>query len=135
MWINETRIVITNHAMQRIRERVVNSEDIIQFLLKSKVLILLKNHLGFEIIIPFKGRLVGDFDGEDFIVKSFLLPLRFGKDYYLNRRKSRDRHVVRVSSVTLPKTGHGHCQRKRDYFNKRTLCPKTAFFIFQRGLK
>lgn len=132
MWVDEIRIVLTNHAMRRIKERVVNSKDIIQFLLKSKALILIENHQGYEIIIPFKGRLVGDFDGEDFIVKSFLLPTRFGKDYYLNNRKSRDRHIVSVSSVTLPRTGHVHHQRKRDYLNKRSFCPPNRVFVFQR---
>ena len=101
MWIDEIPFVITNHAIQRMKERAVNSKDITQFLLRSDVLILLENHQGFEIIVPFKGRLVGDFDGEDFIVKSFLLPPRFGKDYYLNGRKSRNRYVVRVSSVSF----------------------------------
>ena len=101
MWINEIPIVITNHAIQRMKERAVNSKEIIQFLIRSNLLILLENHQGFEIIVPFKGRLVGDFDGENFIVKSFLLPPRFGRDYYLNGRKSKDRYVIRVSSVAF----------------------------------
>lgn len=101
MRIDEIPIRITNHAIQRMKERAVNPKDISQFLLRSNVLILLENHQGFEIIVPFKGRLVGDFDGEDFIVKSFLLPPRFGKDYYSNGRKSRNGYVVRASSVTF----------------------------------
>jgi len=83
-------------------DRGCNPEDVILFLQKCSGLILLENHQGYEICIPFKGRLVGNFDGETLIIKSFLLPPRFGEDYHVNGRKSRDGYVVRISSVSLP---------------------------------
>jgi len=103
VWVNQIQLAITKHAIQRMIERGCNPKDVILFLRRINGLILLKNHRGYEIIIPFKGRLVGDFEGKTFVVKSFLLPTRFAQDYYLNDRKSRDGYLVTVSSVSFPK--------------------------------
>lgn len=119
MWVNRIRrMEITSHAVRRMMERCCNPEEVISFLRRSNKLILLKNHQGYEIIIPFKGRLVGDFDGGTFIVKSFLLPPRFGKDYYVNGRKSRDGCMVKVLTVSYP--------RGRNYYQMNTIKQKGA---------
>jgi len=102
MQVNEVGLALTRHAIQRMVERGCNPDEVVSFLLRNKGLILLRNHQGYEICIPFKGRLVGDFDRGTLIIKSFLIPLRFGEDYRLNGRKSRDGYVVRVSSVSFP---------------------------------
>jgi len=103
MTTDRIEIVLTYHAVKRMRERASDPRDIISFLRKSNEVVLLENHQGFEIPIPLKGRLVGDFDGDHtFIAKSFLPPFRFGRDYYVNGRESRFGCSVRVSFVLLP---------------------------------
>ena len=71
-------IVLTKHAIRRMLERGCNPDYVIRVLYVKRKIILVKNRRGFEIIIPYKGRLVGDFDKKDgkrFIVKSFLYSL------------------------------------------------------------
>ncbi|MEM2129656.1 MAG: hypothetical protein QXZ70_03555 [Candidatus Bathyarchaeia archaeon] len=87
-------IVVTKHAIKRIRERGGNLEEIISYLRHSKSLLLLKNCKGYEILIPLKGKLVGHFDGKALIIKSFL---------WFFKGNSRFEVAIRVSSVNLPK--------------------------------
>jgi hypothetical protein len=98
--MSKIRVVVTKHAIRRIAERAGDPQIILSYLRGSKELMLIKNNQGYELIIPLKGRLVGDFDDEvTFVAKSFLFPFRNRTDYYANARKSKSGYIVRISSV------------------------------------
>jgi hypothetical protein len=88
--------------MARMKDRGASPYEVGSLLLTSTSLVLLKNQEGYEIVLPSKGRLVGDFENDKFVCKSFLLPFRVGKDYNSNGRKSRSGYDIRVSSVSFP---------------------------------
>jgi len=72
----KVKLIFTKHAIQRIYERGYELREIIQFFERNKLAFMDKNKQGYEIQIPMKGKLVGDFEGEgSFIVKSFLYPI------------------------------------------------------------
>jgi len=100
---NQLKIVITKHAIQRIMERGCSPDEVLSFLLKSNVVVLLKNHMrgrGYEILMPFKGWLVGDLDHDVFIVKTFKTPIRFRQESYVNGTAGCS---VVISSVSIGK--------------------------------
>jgi hypothetical protein len=99
------KVVITRHALHRIRERAGNPHEVLSFLTQSE-LTLLKNCAGYEITIPLKGRIVGDFEDETtFIAKSFKHPFRFGKEYFTFGKNPTSGRSLRVSSLVLPRGG------------------------------
>jgi len=73
VWLSVKKIKITRHAVQRMRERGCNPWEI-GVLLNQERVFLVEYPKGFEILMPGKGRLAGDFDCGSFIVKTFLLP-------------------------------------------------------------
>lgn len=93
--IRHVDIWVTKHAIRRIRERGSKLDEIISYLRYSKSLLLLKNCKGYEILIPLKGKLVGDFDGRTLIIKSFL---------WFFKGNGRFEATIRASSVNLPRT-------------------------------
>lgn len=103
--ITRLNVIITKHAVQRIMERGCSLEEVENYLLRNDKVILFRNHLrgrGYEIIIPFKGRLVGDFEGNIFIARTFKLP------FWTNHTNGTGGCAVAVSSVAI---------RKNRYYN------------------
>lgn len=49
---------------------------------------LLRNRHGYEIILPFMGRLAGIVEDDNFIVKTFLPPIHNPKDFSITVRKT-----------------------------------------------
>jgi len=71
----EITLIFTKHAIQRIYERGWSLESVIEYLRQNKLFLMYRNKEGYEIRIPMKGRLVGDFEDKNtFIVKSYLYP-------------------------------------------------------------
>ena len=66
--IGPIKIVITSHARLRMKERGINLESTIKWLHKQPVILLSKTYSGWEINLPFKGRLAGNFSGNTFSV-------------------------------------------------------------------
>jgi|WetSurMetagenome_2_1015567.scaffolds.fasta_scaffold195304_2 hypothetical protein len=102
MFNKPLEIEIEGHVLRRMEDRGGNLKETIEYLRKGSV-VLTKNSQGYEISIPFKGRLAGDFDRGVFIIKTFLSPFRFGKDYYPTCEKTRTQYNVRVASIRLPR--------------------------------
>lgn len=68
-------LIFTKHAVRRIYERGSHLGELVGYISRNRSLLLKKNREGYEIQVPMKGRLVGDFDDDHrFIVKSFLYP-------------------------------------------------------------
>lgn len=100
---SQLNVMITNHAVQRILERGCSLEEVKNYLLRNDKVILFRNHLrgrGYEILIPLKGRLVGDFEGDIFIAKTFKLP------FWANHINGTGGCSVTVSSVDVGKNRH-----------------------------
>jgi len=92
--VTRADIVLTKHAIRRMLERGCDPDYVMKVLHTEKRIVLMKNRRGYEIILPYKGRLVGDFDKKDgkrFIVKSFLYLLALE-----NRTSVRQIHRGRV---------------------------------------
>ena len=81
------------------KERGSDPTAIISYLQKSKSLVLSKNRHGYEVVVPLKGKLVGDFDGDTLVIKSFLWSFR---------ENGKFESVVRASSVTPHKIWSFH---------------------------
>ncbi|MHA1381270.1 MAG: hypothetical protein ACTSRG_23125 [Candidatus Helarchaeota archaeon] len=79
-------IILTNHAMYRIYERVGNA-NIIKMCLEGRPTVIYKLGADYEILTPY-GRLIGVFENKSFIIKTFVYPWRNRKDYYSYGRKS-----------------------------------------------
>ena len=101
MWTNNIQIVITYHAISRMKERGCTLSEILCYLRLGRV-VLVEDDEGYEIAVPFKGRLAGDFDQGFFVVKTFLFPFNYGKAYNVCCQKTRSQRTVRVISVGLP---------------------------------
>ena len=74
MMMKTVKVLFTKHAIRRIWERGCNFQQVISCLDVSHGECITKNGKGYEIVIPMKGRLVGDFNNGQFIVKSFFHP-------------------------------------------------------------
>jgi len=99
MWRAEkVDLIITKHAIRRAHERGLMLSELLDFLRRNKIILMHKNSKGYEILVPMKGRLVGDFeDRHSFIIKSFLYPA-------LRNNATRNSHiVVAISKIHLPK--------------------------------
>ena len=96
-------IVVTKHALRRMRERGCDPLCLHKYLSRTRILHLKRNSRGYEAIIPFKGRLAGDFDGEKFIIKTFLTPYYNKRDYGLCVRKAQHGLDVIVAQIRVGK--------------------------------
>jgi len=94
-------IVVTKHALRRMRERGCDPAYLHKYLSRTRILHLKRNSRGYEAVIPFKGRLAGDFDGERFIIKTFLPPCYNKKDYGLCVRKAQRGLDVTITQVKV----------------------------------
>ena len=98
-------LIFTKHAVHRIYERGYCIEELLRYLDRNKLAFIDKNKCGFEIPIPMKGRLVGDFEGEgSFIVKSFLYPKLSAKPSYRKYIPVVIKHV-RLPNRNIPAVG------------------------------
>jgi len=94
-------IVVTKHALRRMRERGCDPAYLHKYLSRTRILHLKRNSRGYEIAIPFKGRLVGDFDEGKFIIKTFLPPCYNKRDYGLCVRKAQRGLDVTITQVRM----------------------------------
>lgn len=76
--IPEMDVIITKHAMDRMRSRGCAPIFIKLYLQRIRRVYLLKSKRDYMIYIPFKGWLIGIVEGNKFIIKTFLLPI-YGK--------------------------------------------------------
>jgi hypothetical protein len=100
--IYTVNLMLTKHALQRIRERG-GSLYLIKGFLEKQIITLRKRVDGFEISTPF-GRLIGLFENKTFVVKTFVYPFRNKKDYRLHGKKSRRAHDYFCTDVCIPKS-------------------------------
>ena len=110
---NRIKIAFTKHALKRINERSGHLNFIKDFL-EERILSIHKRIDGFEIFIP-GGRLVGIFESETFVVKTFVYPWRNKKDYHMNRKisqKSNDYFCIRVLIPTFGSFTNGKSSKK-----------------------
>jgi len=94
-------IVVTKHALERMKERGCDPAYLHRYLSRTRVLHLKRNSRGYEVSIPFKGRLAGKFDGEKFIVKTFLPPCYNKRDYGICIRKAQHGLDMMISRVRI----------------------------------
>jgi len=94
-------IVVTKHALRRMRERGCDPAYLHRYLSRTRILHLKRNSRGYEIVIPFKGRLAGDFDGDTFVIKTFLPPCYNKRDYGLCARKAQHGLDVIITQVRI----------------------------------
>lgn len=93
--VEKIDLVFTKHSIKRMRERGGNFGMVVSLLKRLGKHSLVKKRRGYEIVIPFKGRLVGDFDDTKLIVKSYQFP-KFA-DYGNARKQSiRISHIFRL---------------------------------------
>ena len=85
-------VIFSPHSISRIKERGGDLIEIISPLKRYNKQSLIKNRNGHEMIIPLKGRLVGDLSQTNFIVKSYIYPKFSGYD---NSKKQ----TVQISKV------------------------------------
>ena len=97
----ELEIVVTKHALERMRERGCDPEYLHKYLSRTRILHLKRNSRGYEVAIPFKGRLAGDFDGGKFIIKTFLPAWYNKRDYGLCVRKAQHGLDVTITQVRI----------------------------------
>jgi len=98
---DEIEIEIKSHVINRVKERGGDFLGVIEYLRRGPV-VLSKNCQGYEISIPFKGRLAGDFDRRVFVVKTFLWPFRSKTEHDTYVRKTGIQHTVTVESIRFP---------------------------------
>jgi hypothetical protein len=91
-------VEFTSHAINRMSERGANVFEAIEYFRRGTV-VMSKNPLGFEILMPFKGIFAGDFDNGVFIIKTFLHPFRIGKSQNTNQSR---KQAIRIRSLRLP---------------------------------
>lgn len=94
--IPEMDVVITKHAMSRLRSRECAPIFIKLYLQRIRRVCLLKSKRDYMIYIPFKGWLIGIMEGNRFVVKTFLLPIHSKVEASLP-----DMTII-VRRVTLP---------------------------------
>jgi len=97
-------LVVTKHALKRMKERGCNPVYVYRYLRRIRKLHLKRNSRGHEAAIPFKGRLAGDFDGEKFIIKTFLPPYYIRRDYNLCVRKTKYGFDVTITKIRIGTT-------------------------------
>lgn len=98
------KVILTSHAIGRMKERGFDPTRIIKQLKKLGETHLLRNSLGYEVVLPFTGRLAGDIENNAFIVKTFLLPIYNLKDYNTSVKKTSRSMLITVEKVLLPKS-------------------------------
>ena len=91
-------VELTDNAVNRMRACGCTPVEIIQYLY-SGIFPVAKTIQGFEISIPFKGRLVGALDRGVFVAETFLRPFHRNKEYYYHDQTSRNQFSVTVSLV------------------------------------
>lgn len=85
------------------KERGFDPKCIIKQLKKLGETYLLRNSLGYEVILPFTGRLAGIIENNAFVVKTFLLPIYNQKDYNTYVKKSSRNIPITVGKILTPK--------------------------------
>ena len=76
---NRIEIVLTTHAIRRIRERCANLENIIHCV-ENKRLMAFKRGKEYVVYVP-NGRFIGIFEQSSFVVKTFLFPFEISKKF------------------------------------------------------
>ena len=97
----ELEIVVTKHALKRMMERGCDPAYLHKYLSRTRILHLKRNSRGYETIIPFKGRLAGDFDEGKFIIKTFLPPYYNKRDYGFCIRKAQHGLDATITQVRM----------------------------------
>ena len=95
-------IVVTQHALKRINERGCDPDELKNYLLGTKKIILRRNGQGYEILLPFKGRLAGMIEADRFIAKTFLLPIYKRRDYLTYVRKTVYNQEITLRNIIIP---------------------------------
>ena len=91
-------VELTDRAVNRVRECGCDPLEIIHYLYSGEIAVS-ENFQGFEILVPFKGRLTGTFDKGIFVAESFLSLIHRGKYYSYHSEFSRNQFFVIVSLV------------------------------------
>ena len=94
-------IILTKHSLHRIRERG-GSLSVIKGFLEKRFISFRKRMDGFEILTPW-GRLIGIFESNTFVVKTFVYPFRNKKDYRLHGKVTRETRDYFCAGVCIPK--------------------------------
>ena len=100
-------VVLTHHATQRMRERLRCDPkrliwQIEKLFEKWGIIYLSRNGRGYEVELPTIGRLVGDIKGDEFVVKTFLLPIYGRRDYFILVGKTPRKIPVIVRKILTP---------------------------------
>jgi hypothetical protein len=114
----EIDIEIEPHVINRMKERGGGLLARAIEYLWSGPIALSKNRQGFEISIPFKGRLAGDFDRGVFVVKTFLWPFWSKKEHYAYVRKTGIQYTVTVRSIRFPGFNEFSARYLRALYNR-----------------
>ena len=91
-------VELTDRAVNRMRECGCNPLKVMHYLYSGEIAVS-ENFQGFEISVPYKGRLTGTFDKGIFVAESFLSLFYCGKDYNHYNEFSRNQFFVTVSLV------------------------------------
>lgn len=73
---------IVPHAVERMSQRKCGLKRVLEFLTRCDKVAVFGNNQGCEILVPSRGRLVGNFRNGIFTCKSFLRTPYKGRDYY-----------------------------------------------------
>ncbi|MEM0253235.1 MAG: hypothetical protein QXR17_02260 [Candidatus Bathyarchaeia archaeon] len=96
-------MIMTSHAIKRMKERGFNPKYVIERLKKLDETYLLRNSQGYEVILPFTGRLAGIIENNAFVVKTFLLPMYNPEDYNTSVKKTPHSIPITVEKILTPK--------------------------------